>query len=258
MEKSLMKILQTALLTSLLTGLLSSFANTASADTTLTFTDKKNKVAMKMQFANNMMRATSVDDNSTYMIYDANNTTFTTFLTDKRQYFVMGQKEIEALSDIGAMMDKMLEKQLAEIPASQREMMRGMIEGMLKSQMPKQVAKPEYNFTGKSSSYNGFDCEIVIKKTNKKKSKFCVTEYSKLGMKASEFAVITSFQHTIESLAQQYGADNSMDFSSLGNYIPVNYKQAGETGTLTEVNHDNLSPAIFSIPDGFSKMEMPF
>ena len=258
MEKSLMKILQTTLLTTLLTGLLSSFANTAIADSTLTFTDKKGKIAMKMQFSNNMMRATSVDDNSTYMIYDANNNTFTTFMTDKKEYFVMGQKEIEALSDIGAMMDKMLEKQLAEIPESQREMMRGMMEGMIKSKMPKQAAKPEYNFTGKSSSYNGFDCEIVIKKTNKKKSEFCVTKYSELDMKASEFAVITSFQHTIESLAQQYGADNSMDFSSLGEYIPVKYKQAGESGTLSDVNHDSLDASIFAIPEDYSKMDMPF
>ncbi|MBL4772485.1 MAG: hypothetical protein JKX98_02415 [Alcanivoracaceae bacterium] len=253
-----MKILQSTFLTSLLTATLISLATTTIADTTLTFTDKKDKIVMKMQFANNMMRATSVDDNSTYMIYDANNTTFTTFMTDKKEYFVMGQKEIEALSDIGAMMDKMLEKQMAEIPESQRAMMRGMMENMMKSQMPKQAPKAEYKLTGQSSSYNGFDCEIVIKKVKKNKAEFCVTEYSNLGMKDSEFAVITSFQHTIEALAQQYGADNSMDFSSLGNYMPVKYKQAGESGTLSDVNHDKLDINMFAIPQDYIKMEMPF
>ncbi len=246
-----MKILQTLLLTSL--------ATSAIADTTLTFTNKKDNIAMKMQFANNMMRATSVGDDSTYMIYDANNSTFTTFMTDKKEYFVMDKETIEKLSDIGAMMDAMLEKQLAQMPESQRAMMRGMLEGAIKAQMPKELPKPEYNFTGKSASYNGFDCEIVIKKIKREKTEFCVTKYSNLGMKGNEFSVITSFQQTISALAQKYGQDSSMDFSSLGEYVPVYYKQSRkDTGTLSKVSHENLDPSIFAIPQGYSKMDMPF
>ena len=233
-------------------------ATIANADTTLTYANLKDKVTMKMQFANNKMRATSVDDNSSYMIYDANNNTFTMFTTDKKQYFVMGQEQIEALSDVGAMMDKMLEKQLANMPESQREMMRGMLAGALKSQMPKQVPKPEYSLTGASTAYNGYDCEIVVKKSEAKNSEFCVTNYSNLGMTNSEFAVITSFQHTIESLAQQFGSDQSMNFSSLGDFIPVKFNQVGKTGTLRDVNHDNIDPILFAIPEGYSKMDMPF
>ena len=245
-----MKILSTVLLSCVTTF--------AVADTTLTFINNNDKVAMQMQFANNMMRATSVDDNSAYMVYDANNTTFTMFATDKKQYFVMGKEQLDALGDIGAMMEKMLEEQLADIPESQRAMMRNMMAGAVKAQMPKPVAKAEYSFTGKSSSYNGFDCKIVIKQAGKKQSKFCVTHYSNIGMQASEYAVITSFQKTIEKLAQQYGADNSMDFSSLGGYIPVQYNQAGAVGVLSKVSHASLDPDIFAIPEGYSKMDMPF
>ncbi|HHL32283.1 MAG TPA: hypothetical protein ENJ41_06820 [Oceanospirillales bacterium] len=245
-----MKILQTILLSSLTT--------VAIADTTLTYTDNKDNVVMKMQFADNKMKATSVDDDSTYMVYDANTTTFTTYMTDKKQYFVMGKEEIEALGDMSNMVNKILEKQLADMPAEQREMMRGMLSSMIKAQMPKEMPKPEYSLTGKTASYNGFDCEVVKKKIQKKKSEFCVSTYKDVGMSASEYAVITSFQHTIEGLAQQVGHDSSMDFSSLGDYIPVKYKQAGKSGTLKSVNHDNLDLEIFAIPAGFSKMEMPF
>lgn len=246
-----MKLFQTLLLSCLTT--------VAIADTTLTFTNKKDNVVMKMQFANNMMRATSVGDNSTYMIYDANNTTFTTFAANKKEYFVMDKQSIEKLSDIGAMVEAMLEKQLSQMPAEQREMMRGMMEKMVKSQLPKELPKPEYKFTGKSGSYNGFDCEVVIKKIKKEKTQFCVTEYSNLGMKDDEFAVITSFQQTISALAQKYGQDSSMDFSSLGKYVPVHYKQSKrETGALSNVNHDNLDPSLFEIPSDYHKMEMPF
>jgi hypothetical protein len=245
-----MKILPALLLATISTATL--------ADTSLTFTGKKDKVVMKMQFAHNMMRATSVSDDSTYMVYDANNTTFTTFDGKNKKYYVMDKESIEALGDIGAMMDKMLEKQLAQMPESQREMMRGMLEGALKAQMPKQMPKPEYSFTGKTASYNGFDCQIVSKKSKRKKSNFCVTEYSNLGMSSDEYAIIASFQKTIEGLAQQYGQDNSMDFTSLGDYLPVSYKQAGESGILSKVSHEKLSTDLFSIPEGYSQIEMPF
>lgn len=243
----------------LTTLFISCLATTVSADTTLTFTGKKDKVEMKMQLANNMMRATSVGDNSSYMIYDANNSTFTTFIPKEKKYYVMDKETIEKLGDIGAMMDKMLEKQLAEMPEAQREMMRGMMEKAIKSQMPKQAPKAEYSFNGKSDSYNGFDCEIVVKKAGKNKSEFCVTQYSNLGMKPDEFSVITSFQETIAKLAQQYGQDSSMDFSSLGDYVPVYYKQSkNESGALSHVSHEKLDPRLFAIPDGYSPMALPF
>jgi len=241
------------------TILLSCLATTAIADTTLIFNGKKDKVAMKMQFANNMMRATSVGDNSTYMIYNANNSTFTTFSTNDKQYYVMDKETIEKLGDIGAMMDKMLEEQLSQMPEAQREMMRGMMEKAMKAQMPKQAPKAEYSFNGESDSYNGFDCEVVVKKSGKNKSEFCVTKYSNLGMGADEYSVITSFQETVSKLAQKYGQDQAMDFSSLGDYVPVYYKQSKkETGVLTEVNHDKLDPSLFAIPAGYSQMKMPF
>jgi hypothetical protein len=245
-----MKLLQTLLLSCL--------ATTAIADTTLTFTGKKDKVAMKMQFANNMMRATSVGDESSFMIYDANNTTFTTFIADDKKYFVMDKESIEKLSDVSAMMESMLEKQLADIPEAQRDMMRGMLEKAVKAQMPKEMPKASYKFNGKRSSHNGIDCEVVIKKSGKSKSEFCVTKYSNLGMSSDEYAIITSFQNTVEKLAQKYGQDHSMDFSSLGDFMPVKYKQEGESGTLKDVNHDKLDPSLFAIPEGYSKMEMPF
>jgi len=238
--------------------LLCSISTLSIADTTLTFTNNKDKVGMQMQFANNKMRATSVDDNSSYMIYDANNTTFTVYTTDKKQYYVMDKKQLDALGDIGAMMDKMMEKQLANVPESQREMMRKMMAGAMKAQMPKQAPKPEYNLTGKSASYNGFDCQVVVKKSGRKTSEFCATEYGNLGMSSDEYAIITSFQQTIAKLAQQYGADNSMDFSSLGQLMPVHYQQSGQTGSLKSVNHNKLDASLFAIPEGYKQIKMPF
>ena len=170
----------------------------------------------------------------------------------------MDKESIEKLGDVSAMIDSILEKQLANIPESQREMMRGIMEKTVKSQMPKEAPKPSYSFNGKSTSFNGIDCEVVIKKAGKNKSEFCVTKYSNVGMSSDEYSVITSFQNTIAVLAQKYGADNSMDFSSLGNFMPVKFMQEGNSGTLNSVNHDSLDPSIFAVPEGYSEMVMPF
>ena len=245
-----MKFLKTLALTCL--------ATSAIADTTLTFTGSKNKEVMKMQFAGNKMRGTSVDDNSSFMIYDANNKTFTVFASEEKKYYVLDEEDIAKLGDMSAMIEAMMEKQLANVPEAQKEMMRNMMAGAIKAQMPKELPKAVYSLTGERESYNGFDCQVVSKTSGKKKAEFCVTEYSNLGMSSDEYAIITSFQNTIAVLAQKYGADNSMDFSSLGNFMPVKFLQEGEAGTLTDVNHDTLDASIFAIPEGFSEMEMPF
>lgn len=59
-------------------------------------------------------------------------------------------------------------------------------------------------------------------------------------------------------MAEQFGEDNSMDFSGLGDFIPVRYNQSSESGVLSDVNHDSISPENFSIPQGYKKVEMPF
>lgn len=237
----------------ILTGL----SSMAIADTTLTFTGKKDKPVMEMMIANNHMRATSLDQSDNYMIYNSENQTFTMVMTKDKQYMTFGPKEIEALGDMASLMMKQIDKQLAQMPESQREMMRDMMMKTMKSQMPKQAPAPTYKMTGKSNQVNGFNCEIVIKKSTSGKSEFCVTKYSNLGMKAEEFEVIQSFQKIAVKLASQFGEDSSMDFSALGDYVPVQYEQSKQSGALKTVDHTDLEPSTFQIPDGFIKKEIP-
>ena len=238
--------------------LVTCLSTAAVADTTLTFVDKKNKEAMTMQFANNKMRTSSIGQKNSYAIYDGASSTFTIVNTKDKDYFVMDKETLESLGDMQAMMDKMLEKQLADMPEAQREMMRGMMSGILKKQMAKENVAPVYKFSGKHKSYNGFDCDVVIKKLKRKKSEFCVTDYHNVGMKSNEFAVIKSFQKIMQKLTKQFHKDSSMDFSMLGEYVPVKYNQMGDSGELKSVNHDHLDPSIFNVPSNYERMEMPW
>ncbi|MFK8013279.1 MAG: DUF4412 domain-containing protein [Marinicellaceae bacterium] len=245
-----MKILHTLALTCLTTCAL--------ADTTLTYKNNADNVSMKMQFADDMMRATTMGDDTGNMIYNAKNKTFTILIPQEKQYYVMDEKTIESLTDISAMVEKMMEKQLAQVPEEQREMMRNMIAGAMKSQIPKQLPMPEYTLTRKTDSFNGFDCQIVLKKSGKNKSEFCVADYSELGMSSSEYNVIATFQKTIEKLAKQFGTDQSMNFMELGTFIPVNYQQDKQSGTLTDVSHEEIDSSVFAIPVDYKEIELPF
>lgn len=238
--------------------LLSSLTSVVMADTTLTYKDQSDKVVMKMQFSGNVMRATSVADGKDYMIYDADKETFTTMMSEKKQYVVMGKKEIDALGDTTAMVNSMLDKQLAGMPAAQRDMMRNLLASTIKKQLPKKMPAPVYTMTDKKSSYNTFDCHIVTKKLQKEVSEFCVTSYSSLDMKANEYATIASFQKIVKKMAAQYGSDKSMDFTSLGELMPVHYSQAGKVGTLSEVSHDKIEVDSFLVPSGYKKIDLPF
>jgi hypothetical protein len=136
-------------------------------------------------------------------------------------------------------------------------MMRDMMMKTMKSQMPKQAPAPTYKMTGKSTEVNGFECEIVIKKSKSGKSEFCVTEYQDLGMQKNEFEVIQSFQQIAVKLASQFGEDSSMDFSALGDYVPVRYDQSKQSGELKEVDHSKLDKSQFMVPNDYTKKEIP-
>ena len=249
-----MKILQTIALTGLITNSLS----IAVADTTLIFADANSSTSMKMQITGSQMRATSTDDDTAYMTYDSSSKTFTSYNVKDKEYYIMGEKEIATLGNMDAMVEKILAEQLSEMPEAQRAMMRGMMEEMVKSQLPKPAPKPAYTLTERSASYMGFDCQIVTKKSSTINAEFCVTNYKNLGMASDEYAVINSFQQTISSLAQQFGGDQSMDFSHLGQFIPVQFDQEEQSGTLSEVNHDKIDPSVFAIPDDYTEIDLPF
>jgi hypothetical protein len=237
--------------------LLTSLSTIALADTTLTFTGKNDSPAMEMMIAGNHMRATSLGQSDSYMIYDSENQTFTIIMTKEKEFMSFGPKQIEALGDMATLMMKQIDKQLAQMPESQRAMMRDMMMKTMKSQMPKQAPAPSYKMTGKSTEINGFDCEIVIKKSESGESEFCITEYSDLGMNSNEYAVIQSFQKIMVKLATQFGQDSSMDFSALGDFVPVKYQNSNETGELQSVSHNNIQASMFMVPEGYTKKEIP-
>ncbi len=246
-----MKLKQLILSTTLISG-------AVMADTTLIYNNADGQEHSKMYLTDGMAKMTNDIDVSTALIFNAKNNSFTILNHQDKSYMVFGEKEIAALGDVAAMVDRMVEEQLAQMPESQRAQMRGMIKSMMQKQMPKQAVAPEYELSGKAKSYNGFECQEAVKLVDGKKSgSFCVADYQKLGVKADEYASINKFMKVAEKLASQFGHDQSMNFDSLGQKLPVYYDMGDQKGYLTHVDNKDLDSSVFQVPSGYKKESLP-
>jgi gas vesicle protein len=236
---------------SLITGI-------ATADTTLVYNDKNGEEQSRMLLTDGKVKMVSKAESDTAMIFDATTNSFTIINHQDKSYMVFGEKEIEALSDVSKMMDRMIDEQLSQLPAAQREQMRGMMESMIKKQMPKQLPAPKYIKSGETATYNGFNCEVVVKETKgKKDGEFCVASYSKLGISDAEYGAVAHFMKVAEKMASQFGQDQSMNFEAIGEVVPVYFDMSSQKGYLTSVNDEDLPSATFAVPSGYKQESLP-
>ena len=234
------------------------FSATAWADTTLTYNNADGQENSKMYLSNGLAKVTNDSDVSTALIFNTQLNAFTVINHEDKSYMVFGEKEIAALGDVAAMVDRMLEEQLAQMPAAQREQMRGMMKSMIQKQMPKQTAMPQYEKTGQSASYNGFDCEVFLQTVEgKKQGDFCVADHQDLGVKTADYAAIQEFMKIAEKMASQFGQSQGVNFAAVGDVLPVYYQMGEEKAYLTGVNNDDLSADVFNIPAGYKQQSLP-
>lgn len=234
------------------------FSGTTLADTTLTYNNANGKENSKMYLSDGVAKITNESDVNTALIFNTRENAFTVINHADKSYMVLGEQEIAALSDVSAMVDRMLEEQLAQMPAAQREQMREMMKSMIQKQMPKQAPMPNYERTGESDSYNGFDCQVVIQTIKgKKQGDFCVADHQDLGVTSKDYAAIQEFMKVAEKMADQFGQKSGMNFAAVGEVLPVYYQMGEEKAYLTAVSNDNLNAAIFNVPAGYKQQSLP-
>lgn len=234
------------------------FTGATLADTTLIYNNADGKENSKMYLSDGQAKITNNVESSTALIFNLADSSFTVINHTDQSYMVFGEKEIAALGDVSAMVDRMLEEQLSQMPAAQREQMRGMMKSMIKQQIPKQAALPSYEKTGQSSSYNGFDCDEVTKTVDGRvDGTFCVADFRDLGVGANDYASINQFMKIAEKMAAQFGQDQSMNLDSIGQVLPVYYEMGSEKVYLSDVNNSDLEPQVFQVPNGYKQESLP-
>jgi|GEM_PF-740865 len=234
------------------------FSGTVVADTTLTYNNANGQENSKMYLSDGWAKVTNEGDVNTALIFNNQQNSFTVVNHQDQSYMVFGEKEIAALGDVSAMVDRMLEEQLAQMPAAQREQMRGMMKSMIQKQMPKQAALTTYEKTGQSASYNGFSCDEVIQSVDgKKQGDFCVADHQDLGVKTADYTAIQEFMKIAEKMASQFGQSQGANFAAVGDVLPVYYEIGQEKAYLTSISTDRLNMSIFMVPEGYKKQALP-
>ncbi len=231
-------------------------ATLASADTTLEYNtgmDSNTRIHFR---GGQMLMSDAAND--TAVLFDAAAQSMTVINHSEREYMLFGPKQLAALGNMRETILQSIEQQLAGVPAAQREQIRDMMMKTMKNRMPAAEALPEYQRTGQNKTVNGHSCEVVINRNNPDSETFCVTRFSELGMQAADYSAYAEFMKLAEKMTAQLG-NKGMNFSVLGDFVPVEYRNAQAQGTLVGVQHETLSDAVFAVPADYTqqRIELP-
>jgi hypothetical protein len=184
-----------------------------------------------------------------------------------RTYMEITKQDMEEMAAQIAEARKMMEQQLASLPPSQREMM----EKMMKQQMPMglgAVAEPDYTKVESGVTVHGWTCDRYEgTRDGKKVVDVWTVEPAELGVRRDDFAVLAELGEFFQGLAKNLGAsfpNFKMDADEGAGFdgIPVRYVSydGGSVRSeheVEEVSQQTFDAALFELPDGLEKKDMP-
>ena len=154
------------------------------------------------------------------------------------------------------------------MPPEQRAQMEkalSKIQGMQGMQLQAQETPLTYQKTSQRETVNGYPCTRVdALRGQKKVRELWVTSIDALAMPEADYQTLMAMQEMVRSFASQFGSGHVPSFveSSLDG-IPVRTVHFGDDGKvdsqqeLKSISRDALDPALFEIPKGYKKREMP-
>lgn len=252
-----LKTLHIGLYVSLATTLLP-FSSSIYADTTLIYHHTTGGEANRILITPEWIKVANKTQTNVDVLFNQSQQTYTLINHDERSYTLMTQTEIEKLANASQKIDDVLEKQLAKLPTDQQEKMRAMMQGIVNSVLPKATPIPQYSKTGKMQKLYGYTCQPV-KRTleGKPNGEFCVVNYAQLDISQVEYTMMAGLMNTIEKLASQFGQDQSVNFATIGQVVPVYYNMANAKSYLAEVINNDIKPVEFSVPKTYKKSALP-
>ena len=208
----------------------------------------------------------STDDPEMSTIFRGNDE-FVAIDHEKKRYYVFDQKTLDAMSEqMNAAMQEM-EKQLASLPPEQRAMAEQMMQGGLQGLMGGEPApKPRLEAAG-SGTWRSSPCsKYFVFEGATKTQEICAAPLKAIegGDEATKaFRRMTGFFEKMAD-ALPMGGSEDIDLDELLNDIdgfPVVTTQfqsgrVSEVTTLESASNEDIDPARFTIPDGYTRQEL--
>lgn len=241
-------------------------ATSALADTTIVFDDDREPKPSRIQIKDGMVRMQHADDIASYVIYNAEANEFTVVMPQQQQYMVMNAEQLAKVKQLQLQAIARMEEQLKQLPEGQRAQMREMMSQMM-PQLSQNKALPirRYEDTGQTDRVHGFNCRVVhVFRDETLSGEQCVAPHQALGISDGDFESLTAMFIFMADIAAQFSG-NVHEMSdlhmALDQGVPVRYKNLqGElkrSGSMREVNNDELDPSLFIVPDNYQAQSLP-
>jgi hypothetical protein len=187
-------------------------------------------------------------------------------------YREMTQQDFERMGDSMAQMRQMMEEKLKSMPPQQRQMVEQMMKQKMGAAMPGAgPARPPVVYTkvAAGQTVRQWTCDKYDgTRDSEKVWEVCAVDFAQFGVQPSDMRVFAGMAEMFKSMAQQ-GTD---DFFKVG--FDEQQSQQGFSGVpvrrvsfrngapdqkyeITEVTRQDIDDAVFEVPQGFQKVEMP-
>lgn len=199
------------------------------------------------------------------MLFDAEEEILYIINHDKKEVMQMTRQDMEDLSAMLSQQMGVLEKQLENLPAAQRDMMREKMGAMMGQQ---QAA--EYTLEESGVAVNSWKADKYVGMANgQKESEIYLASFGELGVDAEDVEAMNKFYDLMKNFAQSMSKavpGGSMKFlsESMPGYdkgIPVKsvlYSKGEPTHTMMveTIAEEDVPEAVFIIPADYKKKEM--
>lgn len=235
------------------------------ADVTVTtVSDKDGKPWSVVYIAGGKIRTENLrGTDPNYMLWQEGAQQMTVVLPAKKTYMVMDQAQVQAqMAQVNEQM-KQMEAQLAAMPPEQREMMKKMMPNMGtgKPLMDMKVTK-----TGKSDNKGGYACQLVdititgVPMAGPMGQEHCVVTGANLGIAEQDIKTVKAMADFAKSMMKDMGqvVGGMPDVFEMGGWpVWTKDKRTGDAWTLKTIDKGGVSAALFAVPAGYKKQEMP-
>lgn len=237
----------------------------ALADVTVTtVSDKDGKPWSVVYIAGGKIRTENLrGDQPSYMLWQVGSQQMTVVTPNKKTFMVMDKAQIAAqMAQVNAQM-KQMEAQMAALPAEMREMM--------KKQMPnmgtgKPLIEMKVTKTGKSDNKGGYACQLVdititgVPMAGPMGQEHCVVTGPKLGLTTDDINTVKAMADFAKSMMKDMGqvVGGMPDVFEMGGWpVWTKDKRTGDAWTLKTIDKGGVSAALFTVPAGYKKQDMP-
>lgn len=204
------------------------------------------------------------------------------FRQDKGLFWIIDQKgktymEItkQDFQQMKAKMDEakaMMDAQMKNLPQEQRQMMEKMMQGRgMPAMQPAGAMKTAYKKVATGEKVNQWACtKYEGHREGEKVKEVWTTDWKSFGLTPENFKVMKDlsefFKDFAKDMASSFDQIGSEEWEKeQGGYTGIPVKTLSYTDgklraatEVTEVKQENLAPALFDLPNGLTKKEMPF